>query len=349
MQLTDFDYHLPPELIAETPAEPRDSARLLHVSDTIEDLHVTDLPGLLRAGDLMVFNNSKVIPARLYGHREGFTGKIEILLHKNREGSIWEAWAKPARSLKPGTIMVFADDFTARVTAKTEEGFVHLDFELPQSELFAKLHEHGLPPLPPYIRRETEEKDTQTYQTVYAKDEGSVAAPTAGLHFTDELLERIDAAGVTRAFVTLHVGAGTFKPVTAEHIHDHVMHYEWGEVSSETATLINETKAKGGRVITVGTTSTRLLETATGDNGVTKAFCGDTNLFITPGYKFKCVDAMMTNFHLAKSTLFMLVSSLMGLDRMQRAYAHAIKEKYRFYSYGDTCFLEPSAANKSAA
>lgn len=349
MRLSDFDYHLPPELIAEKPANPRDSARLLHVSDGISDLYVTDLPDLLNAGDLIVFNNSKVIPARLYGHREGFTGKIEILLHKNLRGGVWEAWAKPARSLKTGTVMIFADDFRAVVLNKTDEGFVHLDFQLPQTELFIKLHEHGLPPLPPYIRREAEKDDTETYQTVYAKTEGSVAAPTAGLHFTDDLLQRIVAKGVSTAFVTLHVGAGTFKPVTVDHIHDHVMHYEWGEVDAATAKAVNNTKARGGRVISVGTTATRLLETATGEDGVTNEYRGDTNLFITPGYTFRCIDAMLTNFHLPKSTLFMLVSALMGLDRMQSAYAHAVERKYRFFSYGDACFLSPKTSSNSAA
>lgn len=350
MLLSDFDYNLPPELIADKPVSPRDHARLLHViPEGLKDRHVYDLPSLLRPNDVMVFNNSKVIPARLYGHREGFTGKIEILLHKNLRASTWEAWAKPARSLKPGTVLIFADAFRARVIDKTEEGFVHLDFECTQIELFQKLDKHGLPPLPPYIRREADAHDTETYQTVFAKTEGSVAAPTAGLHFTDELLQKIDDTGATRAFVTLHVGAGTFKPVQVDNIHDHVMHYEWGEVSQETADLVNAARSKGGRVITVGTTSTRLLETATDDDRITNAYSGDTNLFITPGYRFKAVDCMMTNFHLPKSTLFMLVSALMGREMMQDAYAHAVSNKYRFFSYGDACFLEPSAVSKSAA
>ncbi len=343
MKVSDFDYHLPDTLIAHAPAEPRDASRLLHVSDTLSDMHVYDLPSLLRAGDVLVFNDSKVIPARLYGVRYGFTGRIEVLLHKCLDDDVWEAWAKPAKKLVVGETVLFAKDFTAVVTAKTEEGPVHLRFDRSGAALFAALHEHGLPPLPPYIQRAATAEDVKTYQTVYADREGSVAAPTAGLHFTKELLSRIDAMGVTRAHVTLHVGAGTFRPMMVEDSDDHVMHAEWGEVSAETAQLINNAKAKGGRVVTVGTTSTRLIETASDDDGIVHPFCGDTALFITPGYKFKTVGAIMTNFHLPKSTLLMLVSAFAGMEKMRAAYRHAIANGYRFYSYGDSCFLEPSS------
>lgn len=349
MKLSDFDYTLPPELIAEAPANPRDSARLLHASDTIKDMHVYDLPDLLREGDIIVFNDSKVIPARLYGHKENLTGRIEILLHKMLREGVWEAWAKPAKRIPIGSKIIFADDFSALVIDKTEGGFVHLDFAVSQSELFEKLHKYGLPPLPPYIHRKASKDDVQTYQTVYAAEEGSVAAPTAGLHFTEELLHKIAAKGVAIAHVTLHVGAGTFKPVTVENISDHIMHYEWGEIDEDTAKRITQARQNGGRVITVGTTSTRLIETATDAHGVTHAYCGDTNLFITPGYKFKGINAMMTNFHLPKSTLFMLVSALMGREKMLEVYAHAIAQKYRFFSYGDSCFLEPNFSSNSAA
>lgn len=344
MRLSDFDFDLPADLIAHHPASPRDSARLLHVAqNTITDRRVFDLPSLLRPGDVMVFNDSKVIPARLYGRKNGSETRFEFLLHKPLSSDTWEAWAKPGKRLKIGDTMHLANDFTATVLDKTAEGPIHMRFDRGGGDLMAALHRYGLPPLPPYIDRAAEEEDVITYQTVYARAdaEGSVAAPTAGLHFTNELLQQIDAIGVTRAHVTLHVGAGTFKPVSSEIISEHVMHAEWGEVTQGTADAINAARQNGGRVITVGTTSTRLIETAASEDGIVRPYCDDTAIFITPGYRFKTVDRLMTNFHLPKSTLFMLVSAFAGLERMQDAYAHAIRERYRFYSYGDSCFLEP--------
>ncbi len=341
MKIEQFDFFLPDELIATHPIEPRDHARLLHVtSNDLSDHHVFDLPDLLKPNDLIVYNNSKVIPARLYGHRAGLTGKVEILLHKNIGGSKWEAWAKPARKLEIGGTLIFADDFKARIIDKPDTGFVHIDFNMKPSELFQKLDLYGLPPLPPYIKREAIKKDTETYQTIYAKHEGSVAAPTAGLHFTPDLMKALRDKNIKMTEVTLHVGAGTFKPVMVEDTDDHVMHAEFGEISQETADLINQTKHNGGRIVAVGTTSTRLLETASNDDGLVEPYCDETAIFITPGYHFKCVDVLMTNFHLPKSTLFMLVSAFMSKDKMQSTYAHAIEKRYRFFSYGDACLLE---------
>lgn len=347
MRLSDFDFALPDSLIAHYPADPRDSARMLHIApDLTGDRMVRDLPNLLRPGDVMVFNDSKVIPARLYGYKSGSETRFEFLLHKSLSADTWEAWAKPAKRLKIDDIVRIENDFCATVIDKTDAGPIHLRFDRGGADLMAALHQYGLPPLPPYIDRAAEAADVQTYQTIYARDdaEGSVAAPTAGLHFTDDLLHKIDAMGVIRAHVTLHVGAGTFKPVTVDNIAKHLMHAEFGEITQTTADLINKARAEGGRVITVGTTSTRLLETASSDDGFIKPHCNDTQIFITPGYRFKAVDRLMTNFHLPKSTLFMLVSAFAGLDRMQAAYAHAIAHQYRFYSYGDSCFLEPSAS-----
>jgi len=342
MKIDQFDFKLPDDLIATHPIEPRDHARLLYVKKdkTIHDRHVYDLPDLLKPNDLIVYNNSKVIPARLYGTREGFTGQIEILLHKNIKASVWEAWAKPARKLSIGGILVFSDDFKARVIDKPDTGFVHIDFECDAPKLFQKLDQYGLPPLPPYIKRDAIDKDTTTYQTVYAKHEGSVAAPTAGLHFTPDLMQRLKDKNIQMTAVTLHVGAGTFKPVMVDDTDDHLMHAEYGEISIETADLINKTRKNGGRIITVGTTSTRLLESATDNNHVTHPFCDETSIFITPDYTFKAIDGLITNFHLPKSTLFMLVSAFMGTDTMKQAYAHAIDHQYRFFSYGDACLLE---------
>lgn len=342
MRLSDFDFHLPDRLTATEPANPRDSARLLHIGKSLSDRYVRDLPQLLRPGDVMVFNDSKVIPARLYGVKHNGGGaKIECLLHKALDDALWEVWLKPAKKVLPGDTLVFADDFSAQIIEKTPEGPVHLRFDREGAALFEALHRYGLPPLPPYIKRPAESADIENYQTIYAKHDGSVAAPTAGLHFTPDLLAQIDAMGVTRVHVTLHVGAGTFKPVQTENIRDHIMHAEWGEVSENTAALINEAKAEKRRIVAVGTTSTRLLETAWANDGRLNAWCGETDIFITPGYEFRCVDALMTNFHLPKSTLLMLVSAFAGMERVRDAYAHAIENGYRFYSYGDSCFFEP--------
>lgn len=345
MRVEQFDFTLPPERIATEPVSPRDAARLLHVQPSgLTDRAVRDLPGLLRAGDVMVFNDTKVIPARLYGMRG--EARIEVLLHKELGGTRWQVFAKPGKKLRIGDQVVFADGFRAQVDAKAENGQVTLAFEAPNRDAFYRLlMQYGDIPLPPYIARDghARESDRADYQTVYAKHEGSVAAPTAGLHFTDSLLAAIRAKGVSVEFVTLHVGGGTFLPVKAEDTADHEMHSEWGHLSADVAARINAARAAGGRVIAVGTTSLRLLETVADAQGQLSEYLGDTAIFITPGYRFKIIDALMTNFHLPKSTLFMLVSALCGLERMQSAYAHAIASGYRFYSYGDASFLERCA------
>ena len=330
MQVSAFDFALPKELIAQHPVEPRDSAKLLVVRDDLALNTITDLPDFLEEGDVLVFNNSKVIPARL------FSGNIEILLHKLIKGSTWQAFAKPGKKLKVGAIIFFADNVSALVQEKLPSGEVILQFSLKPDAFRQFLEQHGNIPLPPYIRDGVAgEKDKETYQTVYAAPEGSVAAPTAGLHFTEKLLQKIRAKNVATAFVTLHVGAGTFQPVKVEDTTEHVMHHEWGEITAETATIINKAK----RVICVGTTSLRLVESAAQADGTLAAWAGETNIFITPGYRFKRADMLLTNFHLPKSTLFMLVSAFAGLEKMHAAYQFAIKERLRFYSYGDACLL----------
>ncbi|NDE90881.1 MAG: tRNA preQ1(34) S-adenosylmethionine ribosyltransferase-isomerase QueA [Alphaproteobacteria bacterium] len=348
MNLSDFDFELPESAIAQHPATPRDSARLLYIGrDGLQDRSIRDLVDLCRPGDVWVLNNSKVIPARLYGtrakHASGQHGdvKIEILLHKRTAPTKWEAFARPMKRLHVGDEIMFADDFKAHITLIKENGLGELEFTGSAEQIMASIMRHGLMPLPPYIKRNhKEDDDTARYQTVFAKHEGSVAAPTAGLHFTDELLQALKNKGAAIAYVTLHVGAGTFQPVKTENIAEHVMHAEWVELSQETATLINAAKEKNCRVVAVGTTSTRVLESIADEQGRVKAWQGDTSIFITPGYRFKIVDALLTNFHLPKSTLFMLVSAFAGLERMRRAYAYAIANHYRFYSYGDACFLE---------
>lgn len=339
MRVDDFDFELPRERIAERPANPRDSARLLHVeAGGLSDLGVGDLPRLLRAGDVMVFNDTRVIPARLVGKR-GQAG-VEVTLHERTGPDRWKVFARPAKKLRPGDRVDFAEGFSAEVLSKGEAGEVLLAFDRAGEALMAALEAHGRMPLPPYIRQgEADEADRSDYQTVFAREKGAVAAPTAGLHFTPELLAAIDAAGVTRVTVTLHVGAGTFLPVKVDDTRDHRMHSEIGVVTAEAAEAINAARANGGRVVAVGTTSCRLLESAAGEDGRLKPFDGATDIFITPGYRFRAVDMLMTNFHLPRSTLFMLVSALSGLERMKRAYAHAIAAGYRFYSYGDACLL----------
>ena len=369
MKTSLFDFTLPDNLIATQPASPRDSARMLVVGNSLSDLCVADLPEFLRAGDVMVFNDTRVIPARLFGKRG--EAKIEILLHKNLtvtpsddgvrtqqqvRGDKWQCFAKPAKKLRVGDNVIFADDFCATVKDKLPSGEVVLQFDYSNAQLHSKLAEHGHMPLPPYIEKQrsvdrpilnpshregqqAEAGDIYDYQTIYAKHEGSVAAPTAGLHFTPELMAAIDAAGVKRVHVTLHVGGGTFLPVKTDDTSEHLMHSEYAIVSEEAASAINTAKEQDGRVICVGTTSLRTLESAADDKGKLHAFAGETNIFITPGYQFKIVDVLMTNFHLPKSTLFMLVSAFCGLERMKNAYDHAIASKYRFYSYGDACLL----------
>ena len=334
----DFDFDLPSHLIADTPARPRDSARMLEVSERLTDRVVSDLPDLLRPDDILVINDTRVIPARLRGTRRG--AKIEVTLHKAEANGRWYAFARPARKLSAGDVIDFADGFTARVDRKGDGGEVLLSF--PNSEdLFNALERHGEMPLPPYISRDSgaTEADDADYQTVYAAQIGAVAAPTAGLHFTDRLMDSIRDAGVRFATVTLHVGAATFLPVKVDRIADHRMHSEWGRIDPETAERINTARAAGGRAIAVGTTSLRLLESAASEDDEIRPFEADTGIFITPGYRFRAIDALMTNFHLPRSTLFMLVSAFAGLERMKDAYDHAMRARYRFYSYGDSSFL----------
>ena len=353
MKTSDFDFDLPRELIAQRPVEPRDQARLLHVADGLADRHVGDLADLLRPGDLLVTNDTKVIPARLAGRRG--TAGVEVTLHQAVDaeetgGSTWKAFAKPARKLSPGDLVDFATDtagaFTATVTGKGEGGEVTLAFNRRDGALLAALEDHGIMPLPPYIQRDKtgDPRDRHDYQTVFARREGAVAAPTAGLHFTPPLLQRLEDKGVKRVTVTLHVGAGTFLPVKTDSVAAHPMHSEWGEITAEAAEAVNAARAAGGRIVAVGTTSLRLLESVAGADGRLAAFTGETDLFILPGYRFKAVDLLMTNFHLPRSTLFMLVCAFAGKQRMERAYAHAIATGYRFYSYGDACLLEPEQA-----
>lgn len=354
MQLADFDFDLPEDRIALRPASPRDSARLLVVAQDapFKDLRVHDLPGELRAGDVLVLNDTKVIPARLKGVRvrEESRVSVEATLHKRLSPHVWTAFMRPGKRLAEGDRIVFgeAEDracflgaLDATVKAKGEGGEVTLAFDLSGPDLDAAIAERGAMPLPPYIaaKRAEDEQDRADYQTVYAEEDGSVAAPTAGLHFTPQLFERLAAAGVETARVTLHVGAGTFLPVKAEDLSEHRMHAEWGEVDPATAERLNAVRAAGGRIVCVGTTSLRLLETATGEDGVVRPFVGETDIFITPGYRFRAADGLMTNFHLPKSTLFMLVCAFAGTETMKAAYAHAIGSGYRFYSYGDGSLL----------
>jgi S-adenosylmethionine:tRNA ribosyltransferase-isomerase len=345
MRVELFDFDLPKERIALRPASPRDAARMLVVGrDELVDGQVSDLPRYLRSGDILVMNDTRVIPARLMG-RKG-DGKMEVTLHQQVDARTWKAFARPAKKLKIGSRIDFAGDLAADVVAKGDGGEVTLSFNRSGEELRAALDVAGVMPLPPYIAsaRAVDDKDRADYQTLYAAREGAVAAPTAGLHFTPRLLQAIDAMGVKRVTVTLHVGAGTFLPVKAEDTAEHKMHAEWGEVTADAADAVNAARAAGGRVIAVGTTSLRLLESAADERGTLHPFAGETAIFITPGYRFKIVDVLMTNFHLPRSTLFMLVSAFAGLERMKAAYAHAIADNYRFYSYGDACLLYREAA-----
>lgn len=348
MRVSDFDFHLPEGRIALRPARPRDAARLLHVGadGMLGDHGVLDLPDLLQPGDLMVFNDTRVIPAALTGIRParpaggGGAVSVEINLHKRASGDTWLAFTRPAKRLREGDQVQFGP-LSAEVTAKAEGGEVTLRFDRSGGELDAAIAAQGVPPLPPYIarKRTPDAQDAEDYQTTFARTEGSVAAPTAGLHFTDRLFAALDARGVARTQVTLHVGAGTFLPVKAEDTADHVMHAEWYEISPAAAQAINDARAQGRRVIPVGTTALRTIESAA-RGGMVRAESRDTAIFITPGYDFRVTSALLTNFHLPKSTLFMLVSALNTLPHMQAAYAHAIAENYRFYSYGDACLIE---------
>jgi S-adenosylmethionine:tRNA ribosyltransferase-isomerase len=341
MRVDLFDFELPPEQIALRPARPRDSARLLTVEgERIEDRTMLDLPSLLRPGDVLLFNDTKVIPAQLEGKRGDAT--IGATLHKREGPRDWWAFVRNARRLHAGDSVDFGRGVGASVVERGEDGAVllHFDGEEPVELL---LERAGRMPLPPYIasKRGTDEADRSDYQTMFAREEGAVAAPTAALHFTDRLIAALDARGVGRETLTLHVGAGTFLPVKADDTSDHRMHAEWGRIDAGTAERLNAARASGGRLISVGTTSLRLVESAAADDGTIHPFEGDTSIFITPGYRFKAIDGLITNFHLPKSTLFMLVSALMGLDVMKAAYAHAIAQGYRFYSYGDGSLLIP--------
>lgn len=343
LRRSDFAFDLPPELIAQEPARPREAARLLQVQGAkLGDHHIRDLPQLLRAGDLLIVNDTRVIPARLFGQRG--TVRVEILLHQALGGGQWRVFARPGKRLHEGDSIMFAPDFSATVREKLPDGQVIVDFGCTDAVLFVRLGEHGVMPLPPYIKRDTTGRasDRQDYQTMFAAQDGAVAAPTAGLHFTPELLATLTAQGVQRAQVTLHVGAGTFLPVKADRIADHVMHQEWGCVSAATAEQIARTKAAGGRIIAVGTTSLRLLESALDAQGVVQPYAAATGIFLYPGKTISSADLLLTNFHLPESTLFMLTCAFAGMPVMQAAYAHAIAARYRFYSYGDACLLHKS-------
>ncbi len=341
MRVDAFDFELPPERIALRPARPRDAARMLVVkSGAIGDAEVRDLPRQLRPGDCLVFNDTRVIPAQLEGRRGD--AKIGATLHKRIDLRRWQAFVRNAKRLRVGESVDFGEGVAALAEERLPDGSFILAFagEEPVELL---LERAGTMPLPPYIagKRATDEADRSDYQTMFAREDGAVAAPTAALHFTPRLLDALAAGGVKSETLTLHVGAGTFLPVKADDTNDHVMHAEWGRIDAETADRLNGVRQAGGRVIAVGTTSLRLLESAARDDGLIAPFEGDTAIFITPGYRFKAIDGLMTNFHLPRSTLFMLVSALMGLETMQAAYAHAIARGYRFYSYGDASLLLP--------
>jgi len=334
----DFDYFLPEDLIAAYPAEPRDSSRLLLYNERIiADLYFRDIINYFSAGDLIIFNNSKVINARLFGYKG--EKRIEFLLHKALAPDRWLAFARPARKLNIGDEIFFAHNFSAQVAAKQDNGQIELLFLLHNNDLFELLDKYGHVPLPPYIKREDVEEDKSHYQPIYAHHPGSVAAPTAGLHFTEELLHKLEKKGILIDFITLHVGGGTFLPVKTEKITDHIMHSELFHISAKTANLINDTKARGNKVIAVGTTSLRALEASSQASGKVEAYFGETDIFITPGFEFNIVDKLVTNFHLPKSTLLMLVAAFVGMENMQNIYKHAIDKRYRFYSYGDACLL----------
>ena len=359
MRVDLFDFELPSDRVALRPAEPRDSARMLVIDPAaaeaaaLQDNIVRDLPIALRQGDVLVVNDTKVIPARLRGlrHREESTARIEVTLHKREAGDSWLAFAKPAKRLRPGDTIRFgetsesapceAGHLDARVMERNEAGEVLLTFALSGTPLDEAIERLGEMPLPPYIagRRTADERDSGDYQTLFARQSGAVAAPTASLHFTPALLVALEARGIELVRVTLHVGAGTYLPVKADDTENHIMHAEYGVISEEAAGKLNAARQRGARIVAAGTTSLRILETAAREDGIIEPIARDTSIFITPGYRFRAVDILLTNFHLPRSTLFMLVSAFSGLDRMQSAYQHAIEAEYRFYSYGDACLL----------
>lgn len=355
MRVDFFDFDLDKSLIAKEPVQPRDMSKLLDLSKEgeIHDRHFYDLPDILQKGDVLVFNDTKVIPARLYGKRG--EALVEVTLYHPVDGKVWWSFIKNAKRLKPGDIVSFytdeilpADsDFSAKVLDKNGEDGVLIEFNVDAGNLGIYLEKYGSMPLPPYIKRDkpgqglwNRYNDKENYQTVYAKHEGAVAAPTAGLHFTPRVLDALDKKGVERIFLTLHVGAGTFLPVKTEDTKDHKMHAEYGVITNEAAEKINRAKKEGRRIIAVGTTSVRLLESAADETGILHPFAGETDIFITPGYKFRIIDMIITNFHLPKSTLFMLICAIAGTERMKNAYKHAMEQKYRFYSYGDSSILK---------
>jgi S-adenosylmethionine:tRNA ribosyltransferase-isomerase len=341
LELDDFDFDLPLTLIAAHPCEPRDAARLLRIpaAGDFADSRVAELPGLLRPGDLLVCNDTKVVPSRLFGRRGA--ALVEVTLVRD-EGGAWRAFARGARRLRYGDRLVFAEDLAATVAAKHPAGDLTLRFDCEGDAFRTALARHGTMPLPPYIKRPQggDPRDRSDYQTIFAQVEGAVAAPTAGLHFTPLLLDALQKRGVGLARLTLHVGPGTFLPVKTGNPRDHRMHGEWGVLSAECAGRIAEAKCRGGRIVAIGTTSLRLLETAAAETDEVRPFAGETSLFILPGYRFRAIDMLLTNFHLPRSTLLMLVAALAGLDRVKAAYAHAVASGYRFYSYGDACLIE---------
>ncbi len=347
MRVDLFDFDLPPERIALRPASPRDSARLLAVTgETLSDHVVTDLPRLLAPGDCLVFNDTRVIPAQLAGRRG--EASVGATLHKRLDLRSWQAFVRNAKRVREGDLIDFGQDVTASAGTRAADGSIALTF-LGNEPVELLLERAGTMPLPPYIagKRATDERDAEDYQTMFAREKGAVAAPTAALHFTAGLMAALGERGVAHETLTLHVGAGTFLPVKADDTDDHQMHSEWGRIDAAAADRLNAVRKKGGRVIAVGTTSLRLLESAAGEDGVLRPFEGDTAIFITPGYRFRFIDGLMTNFHLPRSTLFMLVSALMGRDVMHSAYAHAIAAGYRFYSYGDASLLLPQTARRA--
>jgi S-adenosylmethionine:tRNA ribosyltransferase-isomerase len=365
MRVNLFDFDLPPERIALRPAEPRDAARLLLVrplgTPLFEDRTILDLPSQLAPNDVLVVNDTRVIPARLQGSRDraNASARIEATLFQREGDATWRAFARPGKKLKQGEIIRFAamdsaacnpETLDAEVVSKGDEGDIVLKFSLKGEALDKAIERIGQMPLPPYIssRRPAEQRDVQDYQTLFAQKPGAVAAPTASLHFTPRLVEALGRRGVSIKKVTLHVGAGTFLPVKASDTEGHKMHAEWGEITQVAAEALNRARAAGGRIVAAGTTSLRLLESATAQDGSIQAFAGETSIFITPGYRFKAVDVLLTNFHLPRSTLFMLAAAFSGLKTMQQAYAHAIAENYRFYSYGDACLLFPARAEDGA-
>lgn len=344
MKVTHFDFELPEDRIAKRPVSPRDKARMLYVNaEMIKDDFVFNLENFLNKNDILIFNNTRVIPARLRGVRVAKRGSssVEITLNKQLSSNKWSAMAKPLRRFRVGDLIKF-ENMTAIVDKIEDRGFINLKFSLDNNDLYRNIKNIGEIPLPPYINRKTDRFDRSDYQTIFSQHDGAVASPTAGLHFTDQVFSKLTKKGIDLAFLTLHVGAGTFLPINVKDIDDHFIYPEWGEISVKTCLQIDRAKKRGGRVIAVGTTTLRLLESAVNCDGVIEPFNGETNIFLKPGHQYQSADILLTNFHLPKSTLFMLVCSFMGINQMRNAYQHAVLNNYRFYSYGDCCLLERS-------